>query len=642
MFRHPLILLIALLGMISCDQESQVDCGTREGILILGNSNEPKGLDPQAVSGVLESNIIGALFEGLISPHPSDDIAFVLSGAEALEPDASATVWTVRLRQNAVWNDDTPITSEDYLFSYHRMLSPEFGAKYAEMLYFLKNGAPYNKDERGEILFRISPPDAGPSWSDLAEVTFRPFSKSDAAAKLDALGGREWPELNESERAIFLSTKGLDMLDAEQLDWIAEAPEKRFLWPADFTHAQVVIERLRAFSGQDLWAEAKVGVEALDKFTLRLTLRGPTPYFTQIAKHYTWNPVPKHAVLRYGKMSEKGNPWSKLGKIVSNGPFQLKSWRLTDHLEVERSPSYWDAANVTLNGVRFLPITNSYTEARMFRDDQLHITYTAPPEVIDLMKRIQPEVLRQEPYVGTVFYRCNTTKKPLNDPRIRLALSLAINRDIICDKVLKGYLPAWGMTPPMAGYKIAKRKTYDPERAKELFAEAGYPDGEGFPKRLKILLASRETAATLAQAIQAMWRDTLGIEVEIENKEWTAYLDAMQRLDYDIAAAGWIGDYLDPLTFLEMWTTGNGNNLTGWDNPSFEKTLNQSHMEVVPAKRYDLLRTAENLLVDESPVILIAWYSRNYLLHPAVKNWNPLLLDNHSYDKIRLEPLTQD
>jgi oligopeptide transport system substrate-binding protein len=170
-----------------------------------------------------------------------------------------------------------------------------------------------------------------------------------------------------------------------------------------------------------------------------------------------------------------------------------------------------------------------------------------------------------------------------------------------------------------------------------LLAAAGYPGGQGFP-RLKILIASRETAATLAQALQAMWREALGIEVEIENKEWNAYLVATQELDYDIAYGGWIGDYLDPLTFLEMWTPGNGNNNTGWSNPEFVKLLQQSFQEVEAAKRFQDLNQAEAILMTEAPILPIAWQARNYLLHPSVEGWQPLLLSNNPYQFIRLVP----
>jgi oligopeptide transport system substrate-binding protein len=290
-----------------------------------------------------------------------------------------------------------------------------------------------------------------------------------------------------------------------------------------------------------------------------------------------------------------------------------------------------------LNGVRFLPVTNLYTEARMFRDGQLHVTYGATPEVVEQMKKEDPAALRQEPYVGTFFYRCNTERKPLTDPRVRQALSFAMDRQAICDNVFTGYTPAYAMTPPMGDYQPPKLAGFDPEKARRLLAEAGYPGGKGFP-RLKILIASRETAATLAQAVQAMWREALGVEVEIENKEWNAYLVAMQELDYDIAAAGWIGDYLDPLTFLEMWTPGNGNNNTGWSNPAFVSLLQNSFQETDGTRRFELLNQAETLLVEEAPVLIVAWQARNYLLHPSVHGWHPLLLANNPYQSIKLVP----
>lgn len=528
LFFSPCLLLLG-----SCQKESQVDRATREGILLVGNSNEPKGLDPHIVSGVLESNILRALFEGLITSDPQSDTATPGGAALEMTPDATATVWTAKLRPGGKWSDGVPVTARDFAFSYERMLTPELGAKYSEMLYFLKGAEDFNKG-----------------------VT-RDFSS--------------------------------------------------------------------------------VGVEVLDELTLRLTLRGPTPYFREIVKHYTWTAVPQHVVLKHGSIGQRGNPWTRPENLVGNGPYRLKSWRRTSHIEVERNPHYWDAQNVVLNGVRFLPVTNLYTEARMFRDGQLHVTYGATPEVVDQMKQEDPAALRQEPYVGTFFYRCNTERKPLTDPRVRQALSFAMDRQAICDNVFTGYTPAYAMTPPMGDYQPPKLAGFDPEKARRLLAEAGYPGGKGFP-RLKVLIASRETAATLAQAVQAMWRETLGVEVEIENKEWNAYLVAMQELDYDIAAAGWIGDYLDPLTFLEMWTPGNGNNNTGWSNPAFVSLLQNSFQETDGTRRFELLRQAETLLVEEAPVLIVAWQARNYLLHPSVHGWHPLLLANNPYQSIKLVP----
>jgi oligopeptide transport system substrate-binding protein len=527
-------LLAATLALTACRKETDVDRGMREGIFIVGNSNEPKSLDPQQVSGVLESNILRTLFEGLVSGDAQKDGQMNPAAARSLESDATATVWTAHLRPEGKWSDGEPLTAHDFAFAYERILSPKFAAKYADMLYFLKGAEDFNKEKT-----------------------------------------------------------------------------------TDFS---------------------TVGVEVLDDYTLRLTLRGPTPYFPQVLQHYTWAPVPRHAVLKAGKIDQIGTNWTKPkgGVMVCNGPYRLKSWRVNDHLEVERNPYYWDAANVKLNGVRFLPVSNSYTEARMFRAGQMHATYALPPEMVELFKANKPEALHQEPYVGTLFYRCNTTRKPLNDPRVRRALSLAIDQQAIIDSVLPGYTQAYAVTPPMAGYQPPQGLRFNPEEAAKLMAEAGFAGGKGFP-RLKILLASKETASTMAQAIQSMWRNHLGIEVEIENKEWTAYLAAMQSLDYDFAASGWIGDYLDPLTFLEMWMPGNGNNMTGWDNPQFASLIQASFKETDATQRLRTLEAAEKILVDEVPMLPIAWYSRNYLMDPRVKGWHPLLLDNHPYQTLSFE-----
>jgi oligopeptide transport system substrate-binding protein len=531
--RFPLVIAPFLLLLNSCQKESQVEQATRAGILLVGNANEPKGLDPHMVSGVIESNILRALFEGLITSDAESDTAAPGGAALEVTPDETSTVWTAKLRPDGKWSDGQPVTAEDFRFSYERMLTPALGAKYADMLYFLKGAQDFNLGKTSDF--------------------------------------------------------------------------------------------------------STVGVEVVDPLTLRLTLRGPTPYFREILKHYTWTAVPKHVVLKFGTIGQRGNPWTRPENLVGNGPYRLKSWRRTDHIEVERNRSYWNAANVTLKGVRFLPITNLYTEGRMFRDGQLHVTYAATPEVVDLMKREQPEKLRQEPYVGTAFLRYNTTREALKDVRVRQALSFAVDRQAICDNVFRGYKPAYAITPPMGDYDPPHIAGTDKEKAKQLLAAAGYPGGQGFP-RLKILIASRETAATLAQALQAMWREALGIEVEIENKEWNAYLVATQELDYDIAYGGWIGDYLDPLTFLEMWTPGNGNNNTGWSNPEFVKLLQQSFQEVEAAKRFQDLNQAEAILMTEAPILPIAWQARNYLLHPSVEGWHPLLLSNNPYQFIRLVP----
>lgn len=615
--------LTSLFVLSSCQKEDAVTVANRENILILGNSNEPKGLDPHRVSGVTESKILRALFEGLIQDHPTEDFGTEGGAAQSWTSNSDKSVWTFKLREDGKWSDGIPLTSEDFQFAYHRILNPDTASPFCEMLYFLKNAKAYNTSQLGYILCGLDK-NFPVSWEEIKAIDFGANDKSQNQ----------------------LNAVGLDHLSNAELKKI-RAEVDTFEWPAGPTlqTKQAILDRLIAYHDDgkpDLWSKANVGVEATDSHTLLLTLRGPTTFLPQLTKHFTWYPVPKHAILKYGKgeMSAYFTGWTDPGKLVSNGPFQLKSWIMNQKVEVTRNPQYWDANNVKLDGVRFLPIPNLYTEARMFKDQQLHITGGLAAEVIDEFKLKHPEQLRQEPYIGTLFYRCNTQKEnghPLTNPLVREALNLTVKRDKITQLILRGYTPASSITPPMDSYQPPKGSDYNPERARELMAEAGFPNGDGFPT-LKILIASRETARTMAEAVQAGFQEDLGINVEIENKEWAAYLTAMREGEYDLAAGGWIGDYLDPLTFLELWTKGNSNNNTGWSNEQFEKLLVESGNTPDIKKRNALLFQAEQLFIKDNVIIPVAHYSRNYLIHPAVKNYSPLQLDNHPYKQITLEP----
>ncbi len=534
---RQLTFLALCLCLVSCEKESQVDQATREGILIMGNSSDPKSLDPQVVTGVLDSNVMRALFEGLIQFHPSTDLATPVGSALEVTPDETYTTWTVKLRPDAKWSDGKPVTSEDYAFAYERILTPELAAKYAEMLYFVKGAEAFNRGE----------------------------------------------------------TK-------------------------DFS---------------------QVGIEIIDSYQFKIKLRGPTPFFKEVLKHYTWNPVPKHAVLKHGKIGMIGNPWSKVENHVSNGPFRLKSYRRNDHIEVERNPYYWDAKNVSLNGIRFLPVSNPFTEARMFRDGQIHVTYSAPPEMVDYMKKNNPVALRQEPYFATDILRFNNKRKPMDDVRVRRALSMTVDRDSLCNNIYRGYKAAYGLTPPTDGYQPPRGVKFDPDEAKKLMAAAGYPGGKGFP-RLKLLVSSREAAGTTGAALQAMLREHLGVEIEIEYKEWTAYQVAMQSLDFDLVLGGWSGDFIDPLTFLEIFTPGNGNNNTGWVSQPYLDKINLSLQTSDPIERYSILKEAEEILLADASMAPVAWRSKNYLIDPSVKGWDPVLLDCHPYTNVSLVPKKKD
>lgn len=528
-----LYILSSALAMllISCEDNDPIDAYTEEKILVVGNSAEPAGLDPQTVTGVIESNIIRSLFEGLCVEHPSKEGVHLPGAAESWESNDDFTEWTFHLRKDGKWSDGTPLTAEDFTFAYERILHPDFGAEYAGMLYFIEGAEAFNKSE----------------------------------------------------------TK-------------------------DFS---------------------TVGVSSPDPYTLKIKLKSPVPFLPDLTKHYTWFPVPKHTILKYGTIAERNTPWTEPENIVSNGAFTLKDWRFNDYIYVTKNPLYWDADIVQLNGIRFLPISNEYTEARMFFNQQLHLTYGLAPEMIDYATSNYPDSLRQETYLGTNFIRFNVTDPKLKDLKVRKALALSIDSQAIIDHILKGgQKAAYGMVPPSATYNTPKGISFNPQLAKKLLEEAGYNSKNKL--KLTLLSTDKDVSKRLSEAYQDMWKKHLHADISIEQREWKTYLDRMSKLDYQLALGAWIGDYPDPTTFLDMWKTGDGNNRTGWSNTDYEKLLAEAEQTKDPQKRLRLLEKAEAIFLSEMPIIPIYWYTSNYLIHPAVKGWHPLLLNNHPYKFVDL------
>ncbi len=304
---------------------------------------------------------------------------------------------------------------------------------------------------------------------------------------------------------------------------------------------------------------------------------------------------------------------------------------------VTRSPTYWDRDTVKLDEIHFHPVESMDTEERMFRTGQLHKTNELPVAKIDVYKRDFPASYRQDPYYGVYFYRFNVTKPPLNDKRVRRALTLAIDREAIVRNVTRGgQIPALNFVPPSERYTSPVRIKGDLDEAKRLLAEAGFPEGRGFPQ-VNLLYNTSENHRAIAEALQQMWRRNLGINIGLANQEWKVYLDAMDVLAYDIARAGWIADYPDPNTFMDMWVTGGGNNDTGWSNAEYERLLAKSYAAPDEAARMDLYRQMEEILMDELPILPLYFYTRVYALDPKVK-WVPNVLDNRNWKFVDIAP----
>ena len=526
-----LLLPIALaLALAACgDSRSSAERAAEQGILIVGNNQEPQSLDPHKATAVADGKIICALLEGLMpAEHPGM--------AESWEHNADASVWTFHLR-DAQWSDGCPVTAHDFAYAYQRLLHPQFGGKYAEMLYPIRNAEAFN---RGEC-----------PWE-------------------------------------------------------------------------------------------QVGVEALDARTLRLTLAGPTPHLPKLVQHYTWFPIPAHAVEAHGGMLDRRSLWTRPENWVGNGAYLLHSHRYNDFLEVHSNPRYWRAGEVRNRGIRFMPIVNGYTETRMFFDGKLHITNNVPPELIAMARERGGELFCQDPYYATVFYRLNTTRPPLDNPLVRRALYLAVDRDSLVNDVVRGAgTPAYTFTPPGAGYALPPRPEaalsaqQREQEARELLAKAGFPGGKGFPT-LELMTTSRDVQRVMAESMQAMWEKVLGIHVEIRSCEWTAYKAAQQNMEYDISSSSWSGDYLDPATFVELWRGGGGNNCTGWSSPVCDDALSRARSATSEDERTQALMQAESAVLRELPVIPLYWSSRTYLKSADVRGWEPRLLDDHPLDAVEV------
>ena len=527
-------LVAALSLIVSCgfDYETNVDSGTRQGILHVGNGDEPQELDPHIVTGNIEFKLCLALLEGLLSLHPED--SHLIPGvARSWQESEDGKTYLFHLREDAKWSNGDPVTAGDFVYSWRRALLPALGNNYAYMLYYLRNAERFH---RGEI--------------------------------------------------------------------------------TDFS---------------------EVGVKAPDDLTLAVELENPTPFFLQLLTHMSYFPVHRATIETFGAADERGTRWTRPGNHVGNGPFKLKEWVLNRSIVVEKNEHYWDAETVKLNRIVYYPIQNVTTEERMFRAGQLHLTTSAPVEKIAYYRKQRPETLKIFPFFSTYYYIFNTLAPPLDQQKVRQALAMSIDRQQIVDKITRaGEIPAFSFTPPDTnGYTARARGEYDVERARTLLAEAGYPDGKGFPT-IELMYNTSEGHRRIAIAIQQMWKTSLNVNVTLLNQDWKVYLDKRDAKDYQVARAGWIGDYLDPNTFLDMYTSSSGNNDTGWSNKRYDTLIAQAATIADQENRYALLQEAEALLMTELPIMPIYTYVSKSLVSPDVRGWYPNILDIHPYKYISL------
>jgi len=416
---------------------------------------------------------------------------------------------------------------------------------------------------------------------------------------------------------------------------------KRILTPkmaTSYGYMLFYVRNAKAYSDGKLADFSQVGVKAKHNYTLVVTLENPTPFFINIMQHYVSFPVHKATIEKYGKWDDLANSWTRPGKIVSNGAFTLKSWQMNKKLVVVKNPLYWDAKNVKLSEVHFYPIDNALTETRMFRSGELHKTADLLPSKIPLLKKKYPENIKLDPYLSVYYYDLNVKRPPFDNKLVRKAFAMAVDRESIVQYVTKaGQKPTGSLVPPNTnGYYSPTEIPFDVKKAKELLAQAGYPDGKGFPT-VEVMYNTTEGHKVVAEAIQQMWNKYLGVKVTLANQDWKVFIDTRNNHDFTIARDGWIGDYNDPNTFLDMFVTGGPQNHTGFSNVKYDRLIAKAATIQDKEKRNDIFKKAEAILLDEAPIIPMYVYTTKYLLHTDVKDWHANLLNVHPLRHVYLE-----
>ena len=517
--RRALLGAAAGLALASCgNNETQSQSGAATGangeiVLRRSNGGEPSSLDPHFVTGVWESAVIGEILMGLVTEDANGRP--IPGAAERWETSPDGLVWTFHLRDH-VWSDGQPVTAEDFVYSWRRILTPATAAPYASLLYVFKNGQAVNTGKMG--------------------------------------------------------------------------PEQ-------------------------------LGARAVDAKTLELTLENPAPYLAEMLTHQTSNPVPRHVV------EAKGREWTRPENFVGNGPYSLTEWVPNDHITVKKNPRFFDAANVKIDSVIFVTITDPDAGLRRFRAGELDTLDNPPASQIKFIRETMADMLHMEPYLGNGWLEFNMRRKPFDDIRVRQALNLAYDRDTMAEKVVGiGQPPAYSIVPAgianyPGGIALDFKDVPYPERvtrAQALMREAGYGPNNRF--KTTMTTGPSNEARRIAAAVQEIWR-AIYVDTDIVQIDIQSYSATMRNGDFDIGAAGWVADFNDARNFLYLLMTGNEMNYGRYSNPQYDALMAASDKELDLVKRGELLAQAETLALKEAPWVPTRFQVTFNLVQPYVKGW---------------------
>lgn len=555
------------------------------------SGSEPESLDPPMSSGQPEARIHMALFDGLTEIHPENSQP-IPSMAERWEALRDNTEYVFHLRAGLRWSNGRPITADDVVYSLRRALTPALASRSAYMAYDIEYAQAFNE---GGVFVRNRA--TGAFLSDPANPGLRVVLPGDPAVREKALSA---PALTAARDQEFVPVRAED-----------------------------------------------VGVEAVDARTVRIRLMRPIPFLAGLVAHQFFRPVPREAIERYG------DAWTRPGNIVTSGPFVLETWRPYDRIIVVRNPHFWDAPRVRLDRITFYPLEDATTMMNLYKAGQVDAVYNHIPPAAWVDSLRGKKDYMDKPEAAIEFYTFNTTRPPMNDVRVRKAFNAAIDKAALAQyrrtaKPLTAFTPE-GIFP---GYPRPAGDPFDPARARRLLVEAGYGNaaGEFDPARFPIAdvelsYNTTESNRQVAEFVQAQWRQNLGLVVPLKNMEWRTYMSVKSRLEYKgLGRMGWVGDYMDPFTFLALFSTAGGDNGTGWFDPTFVAMLEAANRETDPQTRYERLAEAEKMVLDVQPIIPLTTPATNWVKKPYVKGMfaNPQTMHAWKFVYIEHDPSKWD
>ena len=577
-----LLAMIALIALYFVFASPQPVEDTDGSIFKFISSAEADTLDPQEASWSGDFRLVECLYESLLEVDGDGNVN--PATADKWEVSDDLLTYTFHIRDNAKWSDGSPVTSHDYSYAWRRALTPDFAASYYKMLTAIKGGQAY---------------------FDKREKDLEAFTKSDDKSAATA-------------QALWDATK------------------------QDFAKS--------------------VGIATPDDKTIVVTLEQVTPYFLELVGFATFCPVHKASVEKLetvdaitGMVDDEAAYFGKGGRPVSNGAYVLAERKLDNYTRLAQNPHYWNVKEMGNKGIHVRIIKNPGTALLEYEQGNTHWLPDTPsghPLASALVKQLDAGKRKDVHRIlgnGTYFYHFNCKPmikgkaNPLANPKVRRALSMAIDREKIVKDITKLNQPTSMTFTPVAllnnyAPPVEAGASYDPQAARKLLAEAGFPGGEGL-NDLSIVFNSNASHESVVQQVQANWKKELGVSVGSDPAEKNRFMQIRRGHEFTVARGGWLGDYRDPTTFLNQFHSQNGHNDSAYNSPQFDTLLEQAGMETDATKRLKILHQAETVLMQDQPIAPIYQYMNVHVYDPdKIKHLDPNPWNTLSLEKVKVLP----